>query len=244
MLDTPTKPQPRWLRFGLRTLLLLTAFIAAICTLIYEARRQGVVVAALRQRGQCGTTTYRIDDRSLNLLERIRTWLGEEFEHDLDQLWVTQLADDDFAAVEQLPQRTKIGVSHENPTDADLERLGRLPRLRLLSLKGELVTDSALAYIQNLTALETLDLSDTHVTDAGLVYLSHLPHLKELDLTGAEVTDLGLERLRGLTNLTRLELRGTKVTDAGLQFLSEMKQLASLSLGLRFPAPVSTRLRH
>ena len=75
-MTTPDKPKRRWLRFSLRSLLLLVFMIAvALAWTIYKVRQQGIAVAALKKMG-C-SVTYDDAKRSPTVLERLRRLLGE-----------------------------------------------------------------------------------------------------------------------------------------------------------------------
>src|SRR5438045_9635175 len=75
------KLRRRWLRFGLRSLLLLVLLIAvSLGWAIHKARQQGIAVAALKEIG-CSVSYFdpqlSLTERSLTVLERLRTLLGE-----------------------------------------------------------------------------------------------------------------------------------------------------------------------
>src|SRR5712671_2429807 len=74
-MTTADKPRRRWLRFSLRSLLLLVLVIAvSLAWAIHKAREQGIAVAALRKMG-CNVG---FEDAQNTLLERLRKLLGEK----------------------------------------------------------------------------------------------------------------------------------------------------------------------
>ena len=191
-MTTADKPKRRWLRFSLRSLMLLMALIAVLFGwAIHKAREQGIAVAALKEMG-C-VVQYNDGQRSPTVLEWLRKLLGEG----------------EFRSVTDLyGERSQI-------TDAGLESLRGLTLLHELYLAETQVTDAGLVHLQGLSQLRHLELDRTHVTDAGLVNLKGLTQLELLYLTGTQVTDDGMAHLQGFTRLEYLALGETEMTDAG-----------------------------
>jgi hypothetical protein len=197
MADT-SKPR-RFLRFGLRALLLLVAAISLVLGwTLHKAREQGVAVAAFANAG-CGIA-YRddADPTSPNTIERCRKLLGEQPWIDVGYLICakSQITDAGLAHLRGLPQLRSLSLDSTSVTDAGLVHLRFLPELAELNLANTEITDAGLEYVGACAQLEDLDLSGTRVTDAGLVHLQSFRHLKTLRLNPTAVTEDGVEKLQ------------------------------------------------
>lgn len=204
------KPRRRWLRFSLRSLLLLIAVVAvSLGWLIHKARQEGIAVAALKEMG-CDVTygNNNAHQGSPTVLERLRKLLGESESRNV----------------------TKVIGSKSQITDAGMVHVQGLTQLQTLWLNDTQVADAGLAHLVGLTQLQYLWLNDTQITDAGLVNLRGLTQLHSLVLSYAKVTDTGLACLGGLTELEYLCIDGTQVTDAGLEHLQGLSRLKYLDL--------------
>lgn len=78
--------------------------------------------------------------------------------------------------------------------------------------------------------LLVLDLCSPHVTDVGVGYLSKFTNLRSLLLCGASVTNDGVRALAKLNYLQEIYLDDTAVTDACLDDLLRLPRLISLGL--------------
>ena len=181
----PAKPRRRWLRFGLRTLLIFIT--VAGCALgwlgvkVREARRQQADVAAILKLG--GRVEYDYDeDGQGNRVQNpvppgppwLRAVLGDDFFRDI----------------------TGTELTDTPATDADLEHVRGFAKIKWLHLDGTRITNAGLDCVSGLTRLETLTLVRTQITDAGLVHLTRLTELGELHLYGAPVTPAGAAKLQ------------------------------------------------
>jgi len=137
MMITTSNPKPRrrWLRFSLRSLLLLVLVIAVLLGwTIHKARQQGIAVAALKEMG-C-TFAFDNTERSPTVLERLRNLLGEDE-------WTVITVDGNGSHI----------------TDAGLEHLRGLTQLRELFLRSTQVTNAGLIHLRGLTQLKGLSLA-------------------------------------------------------------------------------------
>ena len=243
----------RWLRFSLRTLLLL---IMALCVWlgiqVNAARRQKEAVAVIEKVG--ATVIY---DYQVLLPPAGATWLRRVVDH--QQLppgptWLRQQIGDDYfrtvvsvfinlrldrqkAALDELAKLphvrefvfvdggTGIGVS-----DKDFTALSEFRQLEWLTLDVARVKGTILGSLPNPGRLKLLSLNGTDADDATMKHIEKMTSLERLFLHGSHVTDAGLVHLRDLTNLEHLGLNDTNITDAGLQHLYGLKMLTLLGL--------------
>ena len=223
--DKLPKPKRRWLRFNLRTLLIvLTVFCVWLGWYLLRVEQQRDAVRWVAEDG--GTVRYDydfdLDDESIDDGKpSVPKWL-------LDMLGV-----DYFSTV------TFVGISMEL---SDVTPLATLKSLRFLYLSNTQVSD--VTPLTGLTNLEQLLLGKTQVTD--VTPLAGLTNLEYLDLSDTQVSDVtalaGLSNLKylwlketlvsdvtplaGLTNLEQLVLRGTQVSDVTpLAGLTNLKYL-------------------
>lgn len=229
----PPKPKRcrRWLRFSLRTLMLMvTAFAVWFGWQCDRARRQKASVAGITELG--GTIVY---DHEFDGFEGLMvTSMGSgsiAWYHSGRALWLRDaepwgpkwlrrwMGEDFFQTVVSvnLSQHDRLDY-HGQVTDDDLRHLRDLIHVRRLLLDDcQYVTDRGLEYVAGLDKLERLYLDSTSITDRGLEHLRNLAKLEYLSLEGTNVTDDGLMHLKQLRNLRWLNLGETRITDQGLQ---------------------------
>jgi|SRR6185295_10831747 len=147
-LPVVSTPHRRWLRFSLRSLLLLVLVLAvSFAWMIHKAKEQGIAVAALTKMGcQCEVAYDKAGNRPATVLEWFRWVVGEEEPRSVN--WVR--------------------CSGSQITDTDLVHLNGLSRLKVLNLEGSHITDAGLVNLQGLTHLEELYLNESQLTDAGV----------------------------------------------------------------------------
>lgn len=261
-MGTQVKSSRRWLRYSLRTALVLVALVSiALSWLVHKAREQAVHVAALQQMG-CTVTydaspPYNTADTP-TALRWLRQILGEPPESvasvegagskitDAGMLHIgrltytykvfldlTQVTDAGVAHLRALPDLIDVNLRRTHVTDKGLRNLSGLKFLMTLDLSETKITDAGLAYLNASTRLEVLTLSDTAVTDAGISHLLNFSELKNLYLDGTQVTDEGLKQLAKLKQLTQVDLTRTKVTQAGMQQLQ--RALPKCTIDFRSP---------
>ena len=239
-------PRRRWLRFSLRSLLILITVLSIwLGVKVNQARRQKDAVAALRG---LGATVYYEHQRHAG---RFNTFDAEKV---LDVPgWLRELAGDDFfqsvvcvqfsrsarpvtnddlahlAALPRLESLNFLDVAGA-VTDAGLANLPRPDRLVCLIAQGTLIGDETLKRLADSTRLEVLHLDRTRVTEQGLRSLGEMTALRALSLADTRLDDSAIEAITDLPWLAALSLDGTQVTDAGLAHLARCKRLTSISL--------------
>ena len=238
----------RWLRFSLRTLLVLvTALCIWLGIQVNAARRQREAVAAIQKAG--GTVYY---DYQI-VFETSVQWPIKSFNDSIPPpgpAWLRrQIGDDYFRTVAavcflDLPAVDKADLdrlaelrglkallsSGTAIVDKDLTVLASLHELEALVLIHTPVNGSILASLPNPRCLNSLWLIETDVDDAAIESIEKMTGLVHLRLTSSRITDAGLEHLRNLKKLEYLYLGETRITDAGLQQLAGLKQLKLVSL--------------
>ena len=233
-MSNPERVQPqrrrRWLRFSLRTLLLLTAVFAVwLGVQVNKAHRFRKAVARIQENN--GTVVYdwvrknrlptpMFKEQYALVLERKRefveddSWLaailGSEY---FDRVEAVHFAGDPNSAVHPLEQR----VSQEC-----LDALGDLPDLVELHFYGGIIEDDGVQKIAECDQLEVLHLVSFRVTDRGIRHLSSLKNLQKLVLYAPRTSsDAVVETVKGLPDLEEFYLSGTPVTEAGLSEIRE-----------------------
>lgn len=197
----------RLLRFGIRSMLVVTTMIAVIMGFVaQEVRRCYRQQQAIRELEQLGSVTT---NRSRQKYDWFRSFFGAEL-HGV----VTGVDLVTTAPVERLPDLrllediTGFGMELANIPE-NIEQLAELPKLEYLSVK--------------LTSLGGADPS-------RLVELTSFPELWRLCLAGDEFGDGDIQHISGNTRLESLEIDSSKITDDGLARLSKMSSLVNLTL--------------
>jgi hypothetical protein len=230
----------RWLRYSLRTLLLLTTGLAVWLGYASEQAR--------RQRKAGEVLTLLAADICYD--EDLGVWdepyyhfsLGDAYYQATGRCWGHRGDDAPWAprwlldAIGQDYFRTIVAVQLEQddscPTALngdDLRAISALGSLRCLALDGAVqLGDVDAPQLARLRRLERLFLKDWRITDDGLAHLAGLTRLRYLSLAGTKISDDGLVHLRRLKNLEMLELCDTNISDAGLKHLQGLPRLSFL----------------
>ncbi len=253
--DIP-KTRRRWLRFSLRSLLVLMAVIGV--WLGFEKSRvlkQAQVAAKVRALGGDVFSGYRFDPsgKPKEFSKRtvppwITNFIGEDYfvtivtvnfdknfgdrPADRSKAHATQVTNEALVLLEDAPHVTELLLAGNNQLSDDcLAHAAGLKHLRVLLLNQTNATGRGLSHIRALPNLEGLALHDTPLTDDGLAFLGGLPKLQWLLLDDTDISDKGLANLTSLRSLQHLSLNNTRITDQGLQQLQKLPRLTRLSLG-------------
>lgn len=187
-------------RFGIRTLLVLTA----LCSLL-----MGFWVRAIKPYADQAASIEWVRSLQGNVI--IAPAEGPDWHRRLVQ---TALGRDAYSQA--------IIVSFdalELPADT-AQRLAAMPYLQVLELDYCRFEDAEMRGLAHMDHLATLSLRYTGVTNEGLKSIASLPCLKTLRLTGGtQVTDVGILRLAGCPSLSELYVRWTGVTQEGAEKL-------------------------
>jgi hypothetical protein len=221
--DVNVKPKRRWLRFSLKTMLVvMTLMSIPLGWLAYERNEVSKRKAAIAAIEKLGGHVNLFADQPFcpdwldSLLDE--NSVGEVVSVTLSG---TDVNDVDLANLTGLTKLEILELDHTQVSDAGLAELSGLTNVDKLFLGNTSITDDGLVHLTGLTKLNTLFLSSTKLTDASLVHLAGLTELEWMDLEGTQVTDAGLIQLTGLPKLKWIDLRNTRVTDHGA---SELKK--------------------
>jgi hypothetical protein len=258
MTAEPPQPAPprsrrRWLRFSLRTLLLITAAVAVwLGVQVNRATNQRRAVSMVKVRG--GTVRYAHQSRTWPVRLRdfyssstfdpnapppgpdwLRQGLGEEYFQDVIYVSladrVASEGDADAKLIAALPKLEYLDMGYCNLTDEALRDLGRIRTLRMLKVdRNNDLSDDGLRHLAECKSLESLNLNGIDgIRGPGLEHLSSLSSLKELDL---QYVPLDCDWLKGLAvlPLEKLMLSKTPLEDAHLAHVGEITSLVILGI--------------
>jgi Leucine-rich repeat (LRR) protein len=172
--DKHPKPKRRWLRFSLRTfLIVLTVFCVCFGWYLYRVERQREAVKWVRANGGWVRYEYEFDKDFVDGSQRsVPKWM------------LDMLGDDYFYTV--------CLVECSNTELNDLTPLAPLKNLKFLYLHQTQVND--LTPLAGLSNLEILFLWDTQVND--LTPLAGLTNLDKLRLYETQASDVDIETLK------------------------------------------------
>ena len=231
----------RWFQFSLKSLMLMTAAVAAWCGFYFSpAKRAERAVESMQGSGAAVMFDYqRLPDKSAYSqqveppgLPLIRQVAGEGFFRDADwiQLHDAALSAEALLPLTQLPSLRRVTLANCKIGDQHMMHFGRLRLLESLDLKSNQITDTGLLHLQGMLQLETISMSKNLIQGDGLKHLDALRRLKTLFLHDNPISDEGLAHIKTLTNLEMLGLAGTKVTDDGLKHFANLQKLRYLGL--------------
>ena len=201
-------PSIRWLRFSLRSLIVLLLFAAVGCAAFHyrllRAERRTAAVARLKEfSGYVQYENHQSIKSTSTESSRVSEWLtmqlGLDFFHDVDTVCIEgrrEFSDDDLASTCQLRNVRSLRLGRTTVTDQGLQPLWKLKELRSFSISSPHISDKGMDHLVQLRQLERLILYDVDLTDAGLASLAALENLEVLDIRNTRVTDQGIAKLR------------------------------------------------
>ncbi len=234
------KQRRNLMRFGLKSILVLTTLVAVICGVwLRQAQVQREVCEHLSTAG----IKMKLDTPAEWL-----SWLPQS---------VLSLGGGHFfcsVTDVQLRYEGKTPDGHV-PHDNDLlVWVSRLPNLKHLRIEGSLVDPRDFSLLSNCRKLESLDLAYGSLVDDGVASLPRMrslrllslganpqltgryidahrfPSLESLDLYSTQLGDDALQEIARISNLKSLSLAYTNVTDLGVVSISSLKKLETLDL--------------
>ena len=211
-----TKPKRRWLRFGLRTMLVLVFLLALpLAWITYEVRdvrHQREAIDAIEAGGGYvypylyhREETNRWQAFRLRLLRKL---FGEE---DYPRIRVVQLVE---------PQQVNTLVP----------LLSRFPYLEQLTLPSATLDDRSVQVIATSPNLRELELVDTGINVEQMKILTRSPTITEVTLQRASASDSIVGQLPQLAALTEVIFVDATTTDHGMSALGQCRQLTSIEI--------------
>lgn len=231
MTSIPDKPKRCFIRFSLRSLLLVTMIVCLFLGWQVErVRRQREAVRYILQLG--GTVGYEYEGLFIDEPHGIPSpklpkpapvwlinWLGIDF---FDEVVSVSLPEKkvDLSKLATLSSLRRLDLYNARPKD--IAPLEKLHELEWLNLNGTAIDD--LSPLQDLTQLKYLYVRQTWVSDISP--LRKMTQLRSLDVSDTSVTDLSV--LETLTELQVLLFFGTAVSD--LSSLSDLTALGWIDI--------------
>jgi hypothetical protein len=232
--------KPRWLRFSLRTLLLITLVAGVAFGLISrEARNRQAALRMVREYG--GRIDFDSSNGRLAWHEKLRNQLfgAETFQPVQNVNMLTNgtitpnpkvLPTDFLARLSALSEIGDLGLENTVIDPEDWHNIANFPGLKYVLLGRSNITDDDVSFLSGLPNLDTVSMSDARkITDKALPAFSRMNKLTNLKLDDTKLTDDGLQELF-LPQLEILELQGVKLTSRSAAALKRMSGLRVLLL--------------
>lgn len=243
-LQAPQTPsRRRWLRFSLRTTLVLVTFYCVwLAFVTFQARRQQKALNRVEELHGLVAFSYELDPEGRDWITNpqpfVPTWIrnrvGEDYFRCVAIVNFDEGSDptnDDLEVIHFLPHLRQLTFANRKKvSDAGLAHLAGLKQLKVLVLDGTSVTGPGLAHLRGLGQLELLTLSSTPLTNDGLEHLAALTNLKTLIVSDTKISDDALRHIARVPWLESLQLVNTEITDAGLAHLESLRTLKSILL--------------
>ena len=204
----------RWLRFGLRTLLiLLTVGCVWLAIVFNQCRRQLRAVEAIEQAGGLVGFDYQFDAGKKAVPSPGPPWLrwivGDELFRTPVHVEIRGDGIDDAFLAEHLPgvrSAESLSTQSDGITDSALSSISRLSGVKMLHLNSTKISDAGLAHIERMKELVVLGLDSPNLTDAGVARLADLKLLGALTLDHAQLTPESIRALQRLDRLTYIHI--------------------------------------
>jgi hypothetical protein len=236
----PAEPSPpaaallrrfRWrrlLQFSLRTLLILTAVVAALLAILVTpcVERHTAIRAIDAAGGNVGWIGVYKD--GYQPPRGFAAW-REAIWPSVDCVgFERQIEEDVWLQVVKLQSIEELTFMNKQ-SKADCWRfVNLLPRLKWLAVTE--VNDALFPHLRNNTSIERLDVDGADVTGKGIDALATIVTLRELSLGDTSVGDEALRFIGKIRGLEQLRLFRTRITDAGIKHLISLRQLKVLDL--------------
>lgn len=190
---TTRLPFLSFLRFDLRTLLIIIAVMAVLIRwwLVVEQAEARKQMFAIRNLGPTSPEVYAKPPWIWKILEPKAPGRVVGL-----AIRSNQATDEQLVPIADLSDLVWLDVVETQITDAGLEKLTGLQKLERLRIDSTSLTDAGVAQLTKFPKLHQLNLERTKITDAGLLELAKMPSLKEVYVPGKNVTPEAVERLR------------------------------------------------
>jgi hypothetical protein len=241
-MTEPTTNRRRWLRYSMRTLLVVVTLLCIWLGLVVSrAERQRQTVAALRaMNAQVFYDTPLLNPGGQPANWRwLRSWIGDDYFDDITYVSVRHGGDDDLLRrIADLRGLTRLDVHGLLVTDEGLVPIAQLPKLEILAVFTQEVTDDGMRILARAPALRKLVIRAPKVTDQGVMAICQLGDLEGLHLHDTQITEVGLKAIGTLGNLQNLGISDVGVTETnnrqtindGLKYIAVLPKLEKLVL--------------
>ncbi|MDZ4821603.1 MAG: hypothetical protein SGJ20_21795 [Planctomycetota bacterium] len=212
-------PRRRWLRYSLRSLLVLTALVAVCIGLLipcYErARAQREIIAISSYQWAKYEEEFDPDSDSSPVPSWLAGMIDHHYFYSIVDIGVTSASDENLARLKNLPQLEHVGLGvWSSITTEGFSTLASLPNLRSVAI------------------VEYRDAAIVKTDDEYLQGLGRVRQLKDL-FVGAPVNDKAAFEIAQLQNLTKLYLLETaELTAVGFEALTKLANLKDLEVML------------
>ncbi|MDZ4818413.1 MAG: hypothetical protein SGJ20_05510 [Planctomycetota bacterium] len=215
--STSAKPRRRWLRYSLRSLLVLTAVVAVCIGWLFPwyegARLQREIQANHDYVGVGYEEEFDPHSGNSGVPDWLSGILDYHYFYDINQLVVEKSSDNNLARLRNLVELKSVGLAIKDQITAKgFSYLAPLPKLRTVYILWEITepggTDSAadLPGLGQLRQIEDLHLF-VPISDASVKEIAQLSRLRKLNLTSkGEVTEAAFQALGNLSALESLDL--------------------------------------
>ena len=220
----PQKPKRRWLRYSLRSLLILVTAICVATAYVAPIERTKRAVAIIEDAGGVVQYDYQVNGEDMPRPEWVAERFGLEYVASPVYARLARGATDaEIQAASHLTTLRELDCAEAPLTDSHLSLFSGHRELRILDLRGSRITDAGLQYLEHMQHLETIQLFNTAIGDDGAARLARLPTLRVVGLCETRITDNAMRPLASLPALYSLDIDFTSVTDAGLFELTSCK---------------------
>lgn len=226
----PSKTPRRWLRFRLRTLLVLVALVGIFLGLFLAPMRRERKAAAL-VKADAYSVSFE-DPQWLFDYPRLQEFLNSHEINPWRHVVTVRLnnpTDVQLAALESLPYLRYVEA--HDLSDRQIEPISKLKRLQWLNLSESGLTDLGVAQFMNLRSLDTLHLEQAHISGECFKRPSEWNSLNSFRLVDCKsLTDNGIENIGKLPVLSELTFEGCDLDDYQISLLANLSRLTSLKL--------------
>jgi hypothetical protein len=221
----------RYLRFGLRTLLIVVTIVALVGGWLAERRHRRQ--AALRTINAAGGGLS--SEHSWQALQTVFLPPTNPPRAEVRRSWREILFGDQYRGIDFTDGKPLAGET--------LDAVAAIGEVKLLSFHGGVLSDDHVRRLAGLRQVETFIASGSPLTDRSAEVIAGWPELKWLELDDTQLTDAAVPHLIKLQKLEVLRIQGTKITDGGFAQLAALKNLRELSIGdsASHPMPVSLK---
>lgn len=220
----------RYLRFGLRTLLIVVTIIALAGGWLAERRHRRLT--AMRTIAAAGGGLS-----SEHSWQTMQTAFLPPTSPPVEvrRSWREILFGEQYRGVDFTDGRPLAGET--------LDAVAAISEVKLLSFHGGVLSDDHAQRLAGLRQVETFIASGSPLTDRTAEVVATWPELKWLQLDDTQLTDAAVPHLIKLQKLEVLRIQGTRITDRGFAQLAALKNLKDLTIGdtPSHPMPVSMK---